>query len=332
MPKVSEQKLINLAISLLWMIVCSVTLIISSLLDEIDPPNFVATMLTLILAMPALGGLYTWRWYTLQEALRSENDHQQVSGLWQSPHSILPLSIFSGLSPISQLTWFAQSFASLCLGLALIDALRPLMLIILIPILLWIFEIQLLARFLLSLTHRSTQTLAAVVPQPKPAEAELSSPRSLEIPTQFDKPHQDKSHQAGESDESHDEQYETLLALREQIEQTENSQLQDDPSDPIPRQTIRDFRDAAGFGTISGESRIEVTEQKSSLVVTLAFMPPFPLLPEVLADCEDECVTSVHILQVQPLGAKIEIQLGIMEQTRRPTEIQLFWEATLGKK
>lgn len=336
MAKATEQKLINLAISLLWMIVCSVTLIISSLRDEIDSPNFFATMLTLILATPALWGLYNWRWYTLQDALRTKGDHEENSGLGESTYAILPLSIISGLSPISQLTWFAQSFASLCLGLALMATLRPLTLIILFPILLWILEIQLLARFLLSLASRSSQSPVPLLPSLKPADRERSRPSSLDAPPQFDEPHQNaptqNPTQNEECHEIHDEQYETLLALREQIEQTENTQSLDDPSDPIPRQTIRDFRDAAGFGTISGESRIEVTDQNSSLVVTLAFMPPFPSLPEVLADCEDQCVASVQILQVQPLGAKIEIRLGLTDPTSSPKEVQLLWEATLGKK
>jgi hypothetical protein len=61
-------------------------------------------------------------------------------------------------------------------------------------------------------------------------------------------------------------------------------------------------------------------------------MPPFPSLPEVLADCEDQCVASVQILQVQPLGAKIEIRLGLTDPTSSPKEVQLLWEATLGKK
>jgi hypothetical protein len=129
----------------------------------------------------------------------------------------------------------------------------------------------------------------------------------------------------------HDDNYQTLLALREQIEQSAEPLADDQGDNPVPRQTIRDFRDNAGFGTLSGESLIDIPAESNTTIITLAFMPPFAKTPELLADCEDDWVDSIRVLQCQSLGAKIEIkfQANACNKDTDAKAVTLIWEASL---
>jgi hypothetical protein len=60
-------------------------------------------------------------------------------------------------------------------------------------------------------------------------------------------------------------------------------------------------------------------------------MPPFLSSPELLADCEDDRVDSVRILQCQPLGAKIEINFNREAAQESTSDVTLLWEAMLEK-
>jgi hypothetical protein len=127
-----------------------------------------------------------------------------------------------------------------------------------------------------------------------------------------------------------EEEYQTLMALREQMEQT--SSTAEPELKASPRQTIHDFRDSAGLGTISGETSVPLPTDGRVAVVTLAFIPPFPSTPEILADCEDERVDSVRVLQCQPLGAKIEVKMNASLDSDDNGDVILLWEAMLEKK
>jgi hypothetical protein len=317
-----EQKTVNLTISLLWVLTCAIVLIVSSLNAELSSAEAVSPPITFLLALPALWGMYIWRRNSLTDALTpSSKDSSNM--LTESNRSPLPFQIFDGLSPITQLTWLAQSLASICLMLIIVATMRPILLACLIAVLLIVLELSIFAVYF----SNHSRTIAN---SPTPATAHSAASTAEPHFTPATSPATATVH-TNDGDIVHDDDYQTLLSLREQIEQTSTESSMDTDEPTSPRQTIRDFRDPAGFGTISGESLILIPQESSTTIVTLAFMPPFLSSPELLADCEDDRVDSVRILQCQPLGAKIEIKFNREAAQESTGDVTLLWEAMLEK-
>jgi hypothetical protein len=321
---------------------CAIVLILTSLIGESLTSGFNTPPITYLLALPALWGLYIWRQYSLHEILSAHNTPQptinpsNTTSSNTSPSNIKPattvtLKLFDGVSPLLQLTWLSQSLASACLVLIIWATMRPILLASLIAIAIILLELGVFAVYLSKQTrsaisirpaHTITPTttvdtiISSSIPDHKPTVK--SEPKSV------DKDLDDNT-------DLHDDNYQTLLALREQIEQSIEPLADEQEENPIPRQTIRDFRDNAGFGTLSGESLIDIPAESNTTIITLAFMPPFAKTPELLADCEDDCVDSIRVLQCQSLGAKIEIkfQANACDKDSDAKAVTLLWEASL---
>lgn len=337
----SEQKTVNLIISLLWAIMCALSLVVTSLTDEWASTDYVTKPITFLLTLPALWGIYVWRQYTLQEVLTSRIEVASNDTPKQRTLPALPFSFTPDVSPTAQLTWLVQHLASICLMLLILATIRPIPLAGLIASFLLLAEFNMSAALWFSLNNR---------PSPDaPTSATTTNAATTNIPTSEIKTVQKAATAAPQSnsanatpitlaansertvdqEEQLEEEYQTLLALREQMEQT--SPADEAELKATPRQTIHDFRDSAGVGTMSGETSVPLPTDGRVVVVTLAFVPPFPSTPEILADCEDERVDSVRVLQCQPLGAKIEVKLNANLDSDDTDDVTLLWEAMLEK-
>ena len=320
---------------------CAIVLILASLKGETPAADFSTPPITYLLAFPALWGLYVWRQYSLHGILTAHNIPRSTTGPSTfSPSTIgpaptspasVPLNPFDGLSPLLQLTWLSQSLASACLVLIIWATMRPVLLASLVAIALILLELGVFAVYLSKQTRSASLiSTAHAIASTTTAEPLLSSsiPDSKSTvksqPTSVDK-------EPDDSQEFHDDSYQTLLTLREQIEQSIEPLADGEDAPPIPRQTIRDFRDTAGLGTLSGESLIDVPADSGTTIITLAFMPPFAKTPELLVNCEEDCVDSIRVLQCQALGAKIEIkfQVNACDANTDARAVTLFWEASL---
>lgn len=343
----SEQKTVNLIISLLWAILCALSLVVTSLTDEWASNNSLTMPITFLLALPALWGIYVWRQHTLHEVLTSRSEATSNNSPKQITPPALPFSFAPDVPPTAQLTWLAQHLASICLMLLILATIRPIPLAGLIATYLLLMEFNLSAALWFSLNNRPG---ADTPPQATTTPATPTNAPATTIPTGETKTAQDAptaapqnssanmtpitlaetSERTADQEEQHEEEYQTLLALREQMEQT--TPTVEAELKAAPRQTVHDFRDSAGLGTISGETSVPLPTDGRVVVITLAFVPPFPSTPEILADCEDERVDSVRVLQCQPLGAKIEVKMNADLDSDDNGDVILLWEAMLEKK
>jgi|GEM_PF-2149369 hypothetical protein len=318
----AEQKTVNLTLSLIWVLVCATLLVFISLNEE-SPSVTTSHPLIFLFALPALYGIYVWRRISMNEATLSKCVPAKSTQQTAVALPELPFSFLEGLTPISKLTWLAQGLASTCLVLITLATLRPLLLASLIAVGLVFIEIHMLLCYWISATDRASPTST-----PPSLPMVLSSAHVAET-----KPTLEQDDSIDEPTASQDDNYQTLMTLREQIEAGEASDATPETSSPAPqetaRQTVRDFRNAAGYGTISGESSVAIPAENNLVIITLAFMPPFPSSPELLADCEDDRVDSVRVLQCQALGSKIEIKFRPEAITSDSEDVMLLWEAML---
>lgn len=336
-----EHRAVNVTLSVLWVLMCAIALILTSLNGESLASGFSTPPITYLLALPALWGLYVWRQYSLHEILSPHSIPQTTNNPSTSnPSTTSPattsaasvtLKLFDGTSPLLQLTWLSQSLASACLVLIIWATMRPILLASLIAIAIILLELGVFAVYLSKQTRSAIWIRTAHTIPPATAVDTFISPSIPDHhptvksePSTLDKDLDDNT-------DLHDDNYQTLLALREQIEQSAEPLADDQGDNPVPRQTIRDFRDNAGFGTLSGESLIDIPAESNTTIITLAFMPPFPKTPELLADCEDDWIDSIRVLQCQSLGAKIEIkfQANACNKDTDAKAVTLIWEASL---
>lgn len=342
-PHSAEYRTVNLTLSLLWVIVCGAMLIFIGL-NEDSISAISSHPLTFLLALPALYGIYVWRRESMIEALKNNAKPTSITAAESHNLPAIPLSILEGVSPVSQLIWLAQGLASVCLTLITIATLRPLLLAALFAIGLLLIELQMLMFYWASVMKRIAAPSSSLTPQPAAtAERDSASSGTKELLQQPDLKTESSEITSTESHflttvpedlmaeqvASQDDTYQTLMALREQIEEGATPSSDEHSTDSAARQTVRDFRNKAGYGTISGESLLAIPTQDNLIIVTLAFMPPFPASPELLADCEDDRVESVRVLQCQPLGAKIEIKFYTDAAKTDSTDVMLLWEAVL---
>lgn len=347
----AEQKTVNLTLSLIWVLVCATLLVFISLNEE-SPSLTTSHPLIFLFALPALYGIYVWRRLSMNEAMQPKCVPATSTAQKAVALPELPFSFFEGLSPVSKLTWLAQSLASTCLVLITLATLRPLLLASLIAVGLVFIEIQMLMSYWISITNRATHTSLPSLPPKESNSVQVveTTPTTEErrqvetqtlsalsastiLTSQSQAPTTEQDDDIDASSASQDDNYQNLMALREQIEESESSGVTAEAdcttAQETPRQTVRDFRNAAGYGTISGESSVAIPAENNLVIITLAFMPPFPTPPELLADCEDDRVDSVRVLQCQALGAKIEIKFRPEAATSDSADVMLLWEAML---
>lgn len=349
----AEQKTVNLTLSLFWVLVCATLLVFISLNEE-SPSVNTSHPLIFLFALPALYGIYVWRRLSMNEALLQKCAPATSTAQKAVALPELPFSFLEGLTPVSKLTWLAQGLASTCLVLITLATLRPLLLASLIAIGLVFIEVHMLLCYWMSVTNRTSHSST---PHPLPTEPataridettpttetrhQLESQRlssrsaSTILTSESLAPTTEQDDYIHEPSASQDDNYQNLMELREQIEAGEPSDTTPETSSlasqETARQTVRDFRNAAGYGTISGEISVAIPAENNLVIITLAFMPPFPNSPELLADCEDDRVDSVRVLQCQALGAKIEIKFHSEAVTADSEDVMLLWEAMLDR-
>jgi hypothetical protein len=330
-----EQRLFNLLISTAWLAICLAILIGTASTDTGDYSFQPQSVTTFLVAIPAIWGLYAWRWQSLSELLVPSDPGSPSSDLTSTNPGHVVTNFFGDQLQL-RLSWLAQSLANLCLVQLLLTTWRPFLLASLFASLIVVLELSwVLIRMFALLQRRG----------PHPIHATTISPASNGTAPDSPMPSRNSLAKHDESPESldpalKDANYHDLLVLRANLEKRHGAtgdidSIRDssiESSERQPRQILRDERDQLGYGTIQGENRVMVPNDGNVQVVTIPFLPPFSSQPELLAESESELVDSVRVLQCQPLGAKVEVTFFSERASDHETEVILYWEANATTK
>ena len=323
-----EQRLFNLLISTAWLALCLSILIGTASADLGDYSFQPQSVTTFLVAIPAIWGLYAWRWQSLSELLVPSDAPSPLTAKTNPAHVV---TNFFGDQLQLRLSWLAQSLANLCLVQLLLTTWRPFLLASLFASLIVALELSwVLIRMYALLQRCDGNPIHATNNSPTPGSATVSPPALSKLDVT----------QESLDPAMKDANYHDLLALRANLEKNHeaagaNNFAQDsalESGDQRPRQLVRDQRDQLGYGTIQGETRIMLPNDANVQVVTIAFVPSFPSQPELLTECESELVDSVRVLQCQPLGAKVEVKFISNKVSDHPSDVTLYWEATAEPK
>lgn len=344
-----------LFISLGWCGLSLLALLIAAFSDTTSA-KIQISLAELLLAFLALYGLSLFRWQSLKPLLSGEPQTEPNTTSGNSLNLNSSITSFFGNDPKLRISWLAQTLGNLSLAVTLLSTWNPAILAGLVAAILvgiefaWSFS-RLHAQQIGGNVRNSTlpadkssqpeSLKKAETPQAVTVESKATTTEMKSIEPTLRSSNTAAIANTLELDEEIDgvdPSYETLMALRDKIEipresdepLPENAPHSDaiaDESAPVPLQAQRDYRDKAGMGRIAGELNILTKETTTPWIYTIGFMPPFKSMPEWIAECDSDADVNIKVLQIQPVGVKLEVKPN--PKSELPEQLTIHWEAAL---